>query len=81
MTQEVTTMTGQEESQMPFRKMQRLIRGYNFNGNNLEPILGYSAKTIRKKIEDPRELTLGDLEKLCRDGHIPMEEIREAMVL
>ena len=70
-----------KERPIPFQKMQRLIRGYNYNGNNLEPILGYSAKTIRKKIEDPRELTLGDLEKLCRGGHIPMEEIREAMVL
>ncbi len=70
-----------KERPIPFQKMQRLIRGYDYNGNNLEPILGYSPKTNRAKIEDPRKLTLGDLEKLCRSGHIPIEEIREAIVL
>lgn len=70
-----------KERQTPFAKVTRLIKGYGFNGSNLEPILGYSAKTNRKKIEDPRELTLGDLEKICKNGHIPIDEIREAIVL
>lgn len=70
-----------KERPIPFQKMQRLIKGYGFNGSNLEPILGYSPKTIRKKIENPRELTLGDLEKLCKSGHIPIDEIRESIVL
>ncbi|MBQ7534110.1 MAG: hypothetical protein IJT43_00645 [Stomatobaculum sp.] len=70
-----------KERPIPFLKMQRLIRSYGYNGSNLEPVLGYSPKTIRKKIEDPRQLTLGDLEKICKSGHIPMEEIREAIVL
>lgn len=70
-----------KERPIPFRNVQHLIRGYGFNGSNLEPILGYSAKTNRKKLEDPRQLTLGDLEKLCKSGHIPMDEIRNAIVL
>ena len=70
-----------KERPIPFVKMQRLIRSYGYNGSNLEPILQYSAKTNRKKIEDPRELTLGDLERLCKNGHIPIDEIREAIVL
>ena len=70
-----------KERPTPFTKVTRLIKGYGFNGSNLEPILGYSAKTNRKKIEDPRELTLGDLEKICKNGHIPIDEIREAIVL
>ena len=70
-----------KERTTPFAKVTRLIKGYGFNGSNLEPILGYSAKTNRKKIEDPRELTLGDLEKICKNGHIPIDEIREAIVL
>ena len=70
-----------KERPTPFVKVTRLIKGYGFNGSNLEPILGYSAKTNRKKIEDPRELTLGDLEKICKNGHIPIDEIREAIVL
>ncbi len=70
-----------KERPIPFQKVQRLIKSYGFNGSNLEPILGYSAKTNREKINDPRRLTLGDLEKMCKSGHIPMEEIREAIVL
>ncbi len=70
-----------KERPIPFAKVQRLIRSYGYNGSNLEPVLGYSAKTNRKKIEDPRELTLGDLEKICRNGNIPIDEIREAIVL
>ena len=70
-----------KERPTPFAKVSRLIKGYGFNGSNLEPILGYSAKTNRKKIEAPRELTLGDLEKICKNGHIPIDEIREAIVL
>ena len=70
-----------KERPPPFVRVTRLIKSYGFNGCNLEPILGYSAKTNRKKIEDPRELTLGDLEKICKNEHIPIDEIREAIVL
>ena len=66
---------------IPFRKMQMLLKAYGFNGENLVPVLGYSPKTNRSRIQDPRLLTLGDLEKICKSGHIPMEEIREAIVL
>ena len=47
-----------KERPIPFQKGQRLIKSYGFNGSNLEPILGYSAKTNREKINDPRRLTL-----------------------
>jgi len=70
-----------KERPVPFVKVQRLIRSYGYNGSNLIPILRYSAKKNREKINDPRKLTLGDLEKMCKSGHIPMEEIREAIVL
>ncbi len=70
-----------KERPIPFRKMKLLLKGYGFNGENLVPVLGYSPKTNRGRIEDPRLLTLGDLENLCKKGHIPIDEIREAMVL
>lgn len=70
-----------KQKPIPFQKMQKLLKGYGFNGENLVPVLGYSPKTNRSRIQDPRLLTLGDLENLSRKGHIPIDEIREAIVL
>lgn len=70
-----------KERKIPFWKMQRLIKSCGFNGCNLVDIWGYSPKTNRKKIEDPRQLTLGDLENLCIKGHVSIEEIRDAISL
>ena len=68
------------KKQPPFSRMARLLRGYGFNGNNLCDILSVSPPTARAKIEDPTRLTLGDLDKLRRSGHIPWDEIKEALV-
>ncbi len=70
-----------KERPIPFQKMKLLLTGYGFNGENLVPVLGYSPKTNRSKLRDPRLLTLGDLEKLCKSGHIPIDEIRNSIIL
>lgn len=64
----------------PFARMTRLLKGYDMNGVTLGKVLGCSAPTARGKIENPERLTLGDLDKLRRVGHIPLEEIKEALV-
>lgn len=64
----------------PFARMTRLLKGYNMNGVTLGKVLGCSAPTARGKIDNPERLTLGDLDKLRRVGHIPLEEIKEALV-
>ena len=59
--------------------LQQLLRGKGFSGENLAPIIQCSPNTARKKIRDPALLTVGDLELINRRGHVPIEEIREAI--
>lgn len=63
----------------PFVRMQRLLRGYGLNGENLAPILEVTPPTARSRLEQPEMLTLRDLDRINRFAHIPMEEIREAI--
>lgn len=58
----------------------RLLKGYNYtSGTDLARLLGVSVPTGIKKLKDPMTLTIGDLDKINRFGHIPIEEIREAI--
>ena len=66
--------------EVPFAKMQRLLRGYGFNGPKLAEILGCSLGTARDRLNNPGHLTLLELEKINRLGHVPMEEIKNALV-
>lgn len=62
-----------------FVKMQRLILGRGLNSTSLGQILECSRPTAQKRIKKPEDLTLRDLAKLSRRGHIPWEEILEAV--
>ena len=63
----------------PYARMTRLLRGYGLNGPKLAQILGVTPPTGNKRLEQPVTLTIGDLDRINRLGHIPMEEIREAI--
>lgn len=69
-----------KEKEVPFVKMQRLIKGYGYNGESLASILGVCKTTARKKLDNPERFTLADIARINRYGHIPMDEIREAVV-
>lgn len=64
----------------PYARMTRLLRGYGLNGPKLAAVLQVSAPTGQKRLTCPDTLTLGDLDRINRFGHIPIEEIREAIV-
>lgn len=64
----------------PFARMTRLLRGYGFTGPTLAQILGCTAPTARDRILHPERLTLEDLDNIRRHGHVPLEEIKEALV-
>ena len=64
----------------PFARMNRLLKGYDFNGPSLAKVLGCSVPTALAKINDPGRLTLRDLDAIRRYGHIPLEEIKEALI-
>lgn len=64
----------------PYAKMTRLLRGYGLNAARLAAVLDVSTPTALARIREPERLTLGDLAKINARAHIPMEEIREAIV-
>ncbi len=61
--------------------MGRLLRGYEMTGPRLATVLGCCENTARAKLEDPGRLTLVDLDRIRRLGHIPAEEIREKVLI
>ena len=63
----------------PFEKLSRLLKGYGLNGVKTAKIIGVSAPTAKKKLEDPELFTLKDLKKISVAVHIPIDEIREAI--
>lgn len=67
--------------EIPLVKMRRLLLGYGFNGPKLAKVIGCSDPTARRRLDDPSELTLGDIMKINRTGHVPMEELRAAITL
>ena len=63
----------------PFSRMRRLLVGYELSASKLAVILNVSEPTARKRLDRPELLTLSDLNKISRFGHIPIEEIRSAI--
>ena len=69
-----------KKDEVPFVEMQRLLRGYELTAPALAKVLGCSEGTARSRLKSPADLTLGELDRLARFGHIPMEKIRAAIV-
>lgn len=70
---------------MPYIKkpqsgMKRLLLGYDLTAPRLATVLGCSIPTARARLNDPSQLTLADLDKIRRIGHVPIEEIRERVL-
>ena len=64
----------------PFARMQRLLKGYGFDGPTLAAVLGCSKPTALSRIRNPETLTLAELAAINSRGHVPMEEIRDAII-
>lgn len=64
----------------PFEKTRRLLLGYELTAPRLADVLGCSVPTARQRLEDPGSLTVAELARINRAGHIPIEEIREALL-
>ena len=65
---------------LPFEKTRRLLLGYELNAPRLAGILGCSENTARARLADPGSLTVAELAKINRSGHVPIEEIRDALL-
>ncbi len=68
-----------KKQEIPFAKMRRLLLGYGYNGPKLAAVLGCDPKTAKRYLDEPRRLTIEDLDKINKRGHVPLEEIREAL--
>ena len=68
-----------KEREIPFGRMQRLLKSYGLNGVKLGRVLGVSPNTAKIRIDCPAKLTLGDLDAINRKVGISYEEIRAAM--
>ena len=69
-----------KKTEIPFSKMSRLLIGYGLNAPELSRVLKVSEPTARKRLSQPELFTLGDLDRINRFGHVPIEEIRMALV-
>jgi len=63
----------------PPHPMTQLLRGYSINGNVLAPVIKSSPATARKKIAEPKYLTVGNLIAIHRKWGIPIDEIRRCV--
>ena len=68
-----------KSADIPFARMRRLLKGYDLNGSKLANVLGCSATTGKRKLDNPWTLTLEDIDRINKVGHIPIEELREAI--
>ena len=70
---------------MPYLKHVRdpiraLLKSYDItDGTKLSRVLGVTPKTGRARFNYPQTLTIADLMKINKFGHIPIEEIRAAI--
>lgn len=60
-------------------KLRRLLKAYEFTAPRLASIIGCSVATARRRINDPASFTAGELRQINKRGHVPLEEIREAL--
>lgn len=67
---------------MPYLKHTRdplraLLQSYDIvDGTKLARILGVTPKTGRARFNHPQTLTVDELHKISKFGHIPIDEIR-----
>ena len=64
----------------PFADIVKLLKGYDLGSSRkLAAVLYCSDYTGRARLKSPGDLTLTELQAICRNGHIPADEIREAL--
>ena len=64
----------------PWKKLTRLLRGYRITGPALAVILGCSEPTAYRRLKEPGTLTLDELHTISLRAHIPMEELKGALI-
>lgn len=63
----------------PCDKLRRLLKGYEITGETLGEMIGCSTVTGCRRLKNPGSLTVAELLAISQRGHIPIDEIREAI--
>lgn len=63
----------------PLATLSRTLAGYGVTPTAFAKAAGFSYPTAKRRLDDPRLLTLEDLLKISQNFHIPIEELREAI--
>lgn len=64
----------------PFADLLKLLKANDLGSSRkLAAVLYCSDYTGRARLKSPGDLTLTELQAICRNGHIPADEIREAI--
>jgi len=63
----------------PFAPLRRLLIGYGLNASHLGPVIGKNENTARERLKHLDKLTLGELRSIVLSGHVPAEEVRNAI--
>lgn len=63
-----------------YAKLGRLLKGYGATGASIARAIGCAPGTGKKKLDEPKYFTVGDLGILSAVYGIPFDEIRESIV-
>ena len=63
----------------PFAEVARLLKGYDLKGPSLAAVLACGEQKARSRLQNPGDLTLAELARICRNAHIPADELRNAI--
>ena len=69
-----------KKPEIPFVQMRRLLLGREINAVALSKVLGISYNTARARLDNPGSFTVAELDAICKKAHVPMDEIRAAMI-
>lgn len=69
-----------KRTEPPFVKIRRLLLGYELDAVALSKVLGCSYNTARARLDNPSTLTVGELDTISAKGHVPIDEIRAAII-
>lgn len=63
-----------------YDRSEKLLKAYDMSAARLAIILDCSLPTARAKKNNVGKLTTDDWDKICRFGHIPIDEIRAVIL-
>lgn len=68
-----------KKTEPAFWDIRRLLLGYELSAVHLARAAGISESTAARRLANPGDLTLTELKRICRNGGVPADRIREAI--